>query len=49
VLGSVDGLVDEAAARQAVSALRIYINAGDVFKANATTFPSSRSTTGGAS
>jgi integrase len=38
VLGSVDRLVDEAAARQAVSALRIDINAGDArFKANITT------------
>jgi len=38
VLGSVDRLVDEAAARQAVSALRIDINAGDArFKAHITT------------
>jgi hypothetical protein len=38
VLGSVDRLVDEAAAHQAVSALRIDINAGDArSKANITT------------
>src|SRR5437899_7295470 len=38
VLGSVDRLVDEAAARQAVSALCIDINAGDArIKANITT------------
>lgn len=38
VLGSVDRLVDEAAARQAVSALCIDINAGDArMKANITT------------
>jgi hypothetical protein len=38
VIGSVDRLADEAAARQAVSALCIDINAGDVrLKANITT------------
>ena len=38
VLGSVDRLVDESAARQAISALHIDINAGDArIKANVTT------------